>query len=97
MTLPVSRAAHIVHGEPLMIHALEDFAGELSRQRPWLKARYEAALEAVDDLLSVQTPATLAAYLSADHADLLAALPEQPLLTEALDAFGAYLREWHWV
>lgn len=97
MTLPTYRAGHIVQGEPLMIHALEDFVGELTRQRPWVKARYEEALEAVDDLLSQDTPAGLAAYLAADRAELLAALPEQPLLAEALDEFGAYLREWRWV
>ncbi|GHG01609.1 hypothetical protein GCM10017783_12310 [Deinococcus piscis] len=97
MTLPTYRAEHIVQGEPLMIHALEDFVGELTRQRPWLKARYEEALEAVDDLLSADTPATLSAYLSTDPAALLAALPGQELLAEALGAFNDYLREWHWV
>ncbi|MFC6619479.1 hypothetical protein [Deinococcus radiophilus] len=86
-----------MQGEPLLIHAAENFLGELSRQRPWVKASYEDTLNDLDDLLSAEQPATLGDYLAADRTELQARLPHAHNLADVLDDFDAYLREWRWV
>ncbi|MFC6591355.1 hypothetical protein ACFP81_04550 [Deinococcus lacus] len=97
--LPQYKSPRIVGSPTLLIHAAEDFANELTRQRPWVKARYEEVLDLLDDHLSEQQPATLAEYQALDRAAYVQSLPteEQALAAEVLAEFDAYLREWGWI
>lgn len=43
--LPEVKAPWIVGREPLLEYAADEFLHEVTRQRPWFHARYEALLE----------------------------------------------------
>lgn len=95
--LPPVKAPWIVGRTPLLEHAVSDFLNEVTRQRPWKRARWEELLEALDEFLG--SPAPLLAYTRATGAAWVQALHEieredaQELLTE----FRVYLREWGWL
>lgn len=97
--LETSRAPHVVGESVLLAYAAEDFIGELTRQAPWYRARYEALLEHLEAylsdlagrsaLLEDLTPERAQAWLSTVEA-------ERALAQQALAAFTAYLQDWGW-
>jgi hypothetical protein len=59
ITIFHSNAPWVVGGPALLEHALEDFDAEITRQSPWLRTRYAAVLEQLQNDLDLefgQTP-----------------------------------------
>ncbi|MBZ9749436.1 hypothetical protein K7W42_01030 [Deinococcus sp. HMF7604] len=81
----------------LLEHAAADFLVEITREKPWRRARYEDLLDTLETYLG--RPAPLLAYTRATGEAWLRALHEseredaRDLLTE----FRAYLRDWGWL
>ena len=96
-----SQAPWVVGRPTLLEHALDDFDGEVTRQRPWLRARFEAVLERLQadlDLehdgatpLAAVTPARLDAWLAAQPE------AERDFDRAVLEALAAYLVGFGWV
>ncbi|CAM3562777.1 hypothetical protein [Deinococcus frigens] len=94
---PRSSAPWIVGRPARFSDASEDFLNELTRQQPWRKARSEAWLEVLSDVLG--DPALSAAFPDAGANAWLAGLsaPEQTEARAVLAEFKAYLNEWGWL
>ncbi|WP_221089799.1 hypothetical protein [Deinococcus aquaedulcis] len=97
MTVPPHKAPWIVGRTPLLEHAADDFLNEVTRQKPWRRARYEDLLSALDTFLGGGAP--LLAYTRATGEAWLRALheSEQEDARELLTEFRSYLREWGWL
>ena len=96
-----SSAPHIVGREALLNYAVEDFIHEVTRQKPWRRARYETLLKSLNEHLDTrlgQTAPVMA--LDAARAETwLLTLPaaQRPLAEDALNDFADYLVTWNWV
>ena len=94
-------ARHIVGREALLDYAAEDFIHEVTRQKPWRRARYEALLESLEEHLSAAPaqPAPVSALDRAGADAWLETLPaeQRPLAEDALHDFADYLLAWNWV
>lgn len=101
MSLYRSTAPHIVGREALFAYALEDFLNETTRQKPWLRARYEALLEDLNEHLDVELdrPAPVSVLNSQRANAWLRTLSgEHRMLAErALNDFTRYLVAWDWL
>lgn len=77
--------------------AAAEFLNELTRQKPWRRARYEELLESLDAHLGA--PAPLLAYTRLTGEGWLRALPgeDREAGAELLAEFRAYLRDWGWL
>ncbi len=91
----------IVGRETLLEHAVQDFLGELTRDRPWLRARYDRLLGELEAWLSAELgrPAPLAALDRSRAAAWLATLPEaeRPDSEAALGDLAEYAVGWRWL
>ncbi|MBB6098025.1 hypothetical protein HNR42_001448 [Deinobacterium chartae] len=101
MFSPARLAPWVVGREALLEYAADDYLHELTRQRPWLHARYEELLEQLTAHLEerLQAPAPLKA-LNADVAqEWLGSLEaeQQEMARDLLADFDTYLVEWGWV
>lgn len=89
----------VVGREALLEYAVDDFLNETTRQKPWLRARYEAQLGSLNAYLDAVLggPAPLTA-LSEKHADAwLETVGDRVLAERALRDFTNYLVGWGWV
>ena len=96
-----SASPWVVGREALLEEAVEDFLHEMTRQKPWLRARYEALLGALSAYVEaeLERPAPLTA-LTRKRADIwVKTLPteQRPLAESALDNFTDYLVKWGWL
>lgn len=99
-----SVAPWVVGREALFEDAVEDFLHETTRQKPWLRARFEAQLRGLNAHLDAALggPAPLKA-LSKTHADAWLRGPtgrtpnERALSERALTEFADYLVKWGWL
>lgn len=91
----------IVVRETLLEHAIEDFLGELARDRPWLRARHDALLGELEGWLSAELgrPAGLAALDRFHAVAWLMTLPEadRPDAERALRDLAEYTVGWRWL
>lgn len=96
-----SAKPHVVGREALLGDAVDDFLQEMTRQKPWLRARYAALLEGLNASLDAELdrPAPLTALTSARAGAWKRGLrPEQRALAEsALGDFADYLVKWGWL
>lgn len=94
-------APPIVGREALLDYAVEDFINEVTRQKPWRRARYEALLESLADHLSaaLTQPAPVSALNWARAHAWLQTLPaeQRPLAEDALRELSDYLVTWNWL
>jgi len=96
-----SASPWVVGREALLGDAIDDFLHEMTRQKPWLRARYEALLEEFDTHIAaeLERPVPLTA-LTRKRADAWAhTLPadERPLAERALADLTDYLVKWGWL
>lgn len=94
-----SASPWVVGREALLEDAVDDFLHETTRQKPWLRARYELLLEELtahlDAVLACPAPLTA---LSRRHADAwLRTTAERALAERALGEFADYLVKWGWL
>ncbi len=96
-----SSAPWVVGREALLEYAVEEFLHEMTRQKPWLRARYEAFLGDFSAKLEAKLgyPAPLAALThKRAHLWLRAqAKGQRPLAEGALNGFADYLVKWGWL
>ena len=98
MSLPASSPTPWIVGRPALLeHAAEDFLGEVTRQKPWRRARWEALLESLGDF--VGNPAPLSALNPALLAEWQASLTGEQGedAGEMLGDFQTHLRERRWL
>ncbi|WP_051935405.1 hypothetical protein [Deinococcus sp. YIM 77859] len=95
--LPAPKAPPIVGRPVLLEYAAIEFLHEVTRQKPWRRARYEALLMALDEFLGA--PAPLAAYTSRAARAWQRQLPPpaQEDAAELLSDFETYLSDWGWL
>lgn len=94
-----SASPWVVGREALFADAVDDFLHETTRQKPWLRARFEAQLEDLNAYLDrlLDGPAPLKA-LSKRHANAwLRGLSERAQGERALAEFADYLVKWGWL
>lgn len=96
-----SSKPHVVGREALLGDALDDFLHEMTRQKPWLRARYAALLEGFNASLDaeLERPAPLTALTSV-RADVWKSglfLEQRVLAEKALGDFADYLVKWGWL
>ena len=98
-----SASPWIVGREALLGDAVDDFLHETTRQKPWLRARFEAQLKGLNAYLDsvLDGPAPLKA-LSKRRADawlrgLNERTTERALAERALAEFADYLVKWGWL
>jgi len=96
-----SSKPHVVGRTALLEDAVDDFLHEMTRQKPWLRARYEALLGALNEHLDgeLNAPTPLTAF-SCERADAWKGTlpPQQRALAErALGDFADYLVKWGWL
>lgn len=99
-----SASPWVVGREALFEDAVEDFLHETTRQKPWLRARFEGELKGLNAYLDgvLGGPAPLKA-LSKRHADDWLRSPsertqgERALAERALAEFSDYLVKWGWL
>ena len=99
-----SASPWVVGREALFEDAVDDFLHETTRQKPWLRARFEAQLEDLNAYLDsvLDGPAPLKA-LSKRHANAWLhglserAQGERALAERALAEFADYLVKWGWL
>lgn len=91
----------VVGREALLEDATDDFLRELTRQKPWLHARYEGLLGGLDAYLSARLnrPAPLTALSCETVAAWKRTLSavQRPLAERALEDFADYLVKWGWL
>ena len=96
-----SSAPRVVGREALITDATEDFIHEMSRQQPWLRARYELLLGDLAAALTetVKRPAPLTSLTPARAQAWLSGVTaeQRPLAQQVLEAFAAYLVKWGWL
>ena len=94
-----SASPWVVGREALLGEAVDDFLHEMTRQKPWLRARHGALLEELTAHLSatLERPAPLSA-LSRKHVDAwLETTAERAFAERAADDFSDYLVKWGWL
>lgn len=96
-----SASPWVVGREALLGEAVDDFLHEMTRQKPWLRARYEALLGGLNAHVDaeLERPAPLSA-LTRKRADAwLKSLPAEgrSLAESALGDFTDYLVKWGWL
>ena len=99
-----SASPWVVGREALFEDAVDDFLHETTRQKPWLRARFEAQLEDLNTYLDsvLDGPAPLKA-LSRGRADAWLrgsegrTQGERALAERALAEFADYLVKWGWL
>ena len=96
-----SSAPHIVGREALLDYAAEDFIDEVTRQKPWRRARYEALLTSLSEHIGalLAQPAPVSTLNEPRAQAWLGTLPaeQRPLAEDALRDFSAYLVRWNWL
>ncbi len=95
-----SAAPWVVGREALLEEAIDDFLHEMTRQQPWLRARYEALLGDLSGCLEAKldAPAPLSALTQGRaSAWLTAQKGERALAESALNGFADYLVKWGWL
>lgn len=96
-----SASPWVVGREALLEEAVDDFLHEMTRQKPWLRARYEALLGGLNAHVDAELehPAPLSA-LTRKRADawIKTLSAEQRVTAEgALGDFAGYLVKWSWL
>ena len=94
-----SASPWIVGREALLTDAVDDFLHEMTRRKPWVRARYEALLGGLAAYLdaALERPAPLTA-LSYKHANAwLKTTDDRALAERALIDFTDYLVKWGWL
>lgn len=94
-----SASPWIVGREALLTDAVDDFLHEMTRRKPWVRARYEALLGGLAAHLdaALERPAPLTA-LSYRHANAwLKTTDDRALAERALGDFTDYLVRWGWL
>lgn len=94
-----SASPWVVGREALLEDAVDDFLHETTRQKPWLRARFEAQLGDLNAYLDgvLGGPAPLAA-LSKTHAEAwLRGVANRAMAERALTEFADYLVKWGWL
>ena len=94
-----SASPWVVGREALLEDAVDDFLHEMTRQKPWLRARYETALKDLNTYLdtALDGPAPLR-VLSKKHTEVwLKTVGDRALAERALRDFTNYLVGWGWV
>ena len=91
------KAPWIVGRTILLEDAATEFLNEITRQRPWRRARFEELLDSLDEYLG--SPAPLLAYTRLTGESWLRSLPadDREDAAELLTEFRAYLRDWGWL
>jgi hypothetical protein len=96
-----SAAPWVVGREALLEYAIDDFLRTMTRQKPWLRARYEALLGClnafIDDELERPVPLTALTRKCADIWVKSLSVEQRPLAESALSDFGDYLVKWGWL
>lgn len=96
-----SAAPWVVGREALLEYAIDDFLRTMTRQKPWLRARYEALLEDLNTFLDTELdrPAPLAAFTQRCVDAWVESLSaeQRPLAESALSDFSDYLVKWGWL
>jgi hypothetical protein len=96
-----SNAPWIVGRPALFEYALEDFLGELGRQRPWTRSRVGEWLEGLEAWLEARLgrPARLEEVSAEGVTDWLESLPfdDRADAQDALRGFAEYLTGWGWL
>lgn len=94
-------APPIVGREALLDYAVEDFISEITRQKPWRRARYETLLESLEEHVSaaLTRPAPVSVLNQTGANTWLQTLPteQRPLAEEVLRDFSNYLVAWNWL
>lgn len=95
-----SASPWVVGREALLGDAIDDFLHEMTRQKPWLRARYEALLGGLNaQVAAEERPAPLTA-LTRKRADAWVktlSAAQRPLAERALGDFTDYLVKWGWL
>jgi hypothetical protein len=96
-----SAAPWVVGREALLEYAIDDFLRTMTRQKPWLRARYEALLEDLNTFLDTELdrPTPLTALTRKRVEDWVKSLSaeQRPLAESALSDFSDYLVKWGWL
>jgi hypothetical protein len=96
-----SASPWVVGREALLEEAVDDFLHEMTRQKPWLRARYEVLLGSlnvhVDAGLERPAPLTALTRKRADAWLTSLATEGRPLAESALSDFTDYLVKWGWL
>ena len=96
-----SASPWVVGREALLEEAIEDFLHEMTRQKPWLRARYEALLGGLNVYMDAEfeRPALLTALTRKQADAWLKSLSAKgrPLAESALADFSDYLVKWGWL
>ena len=99
--MPRASAPHIVGREALLDYALEDFMGEVTRQKPWRRARYETLLGSLSERIGAELdqPAPVTALNQTRAQAWLQTFPneQRSVAEEALRDFANYLVSWGWL
>jgi len=79
--------------------AADDFLHEMTRQKPWLRARYEAVLGELTTYLStvLERPAPLSALSRPSAEAWLQTTDERVFAERTLTDFSDYLVKWGWL
>lgn len=97
----VSNAPWIIGRPALFEYALEDFLGELGRQRPWTRARFQELLE--DFNLWLDSQLNFPVSLEQVSIELVQgwfetlAIHNRSDARQALEMFAEYLVSWGWL
>lgn len=94
-----SASPWVVGREALLGEAVDNFLHEMTRQKPWLRARYEVVLDELTTHLSatLERPAPLSA-LAREHVDAwLKTTAERTFAERAVGDFSDYLVKWGWL
>ncbi len=90
----------VVGREALLEYAVEDFLHHATRQQPWLRARYEALLGGLVEMLEEELgapPPVSALTLSRVNRWLAGVGAQRDLAERALGDFADYLVRWRWL
>lgn len=92
-----SASPWVVGREALLEEAVDDFLHEMTRQKPWLRARYEAVLGDLNTHLSEKRPAPLSALSRPSAEAWLGTTDERVFAERTLTDFSDYLVKWGWL
>ena len=93
-----SNAPWVVGGPTLLEHALEDFDAEVTRQTPWLRARYAAVLEQLQHDLDLEFGQTPLALVTNERLGVwLETVDEREFAASVIQDLQTYLIEFAWV
>ncbi|SMB92129.1 hypothetical protein [Deinococcus hopiensis] len=96
-TLPGRKAPPIVGRPVLLEYAADDFLNEVTRQKPWKRARWETLLESLDAYLGASAPLLAYTQLTGEQWRRSLEGAEHEDAAELLTEFRAYLRDWGWL